>query len=103
MDTATRLELYRRLEAIKQDQLDPRFSRVAYFSSWIVLIALFVVLTFYFDGILSQGRGWTGLLFVFAFQALYTIIRYNVNMQIRPILEALLDSHESAVTEKAQS
>jgi hypothetical protein len=103
MDTADRLELRKRLEAVRQYQSDRKSSRASYLSSCFVLIVLFAVVSLPLDVSFLQSRGWNGFLLLLAFQAFYNIIRYNFSKQIRPILEALLDTQEFPVGDKTST
>jgi 1,4-dihydroxy-2-naphthoate octaprenyltransferase len=91
MNVSTRRELQTLLDEIKVTQGTAEGSSLAYRVAWGVLVVAPLIALW----IVSQLEGpYSGFSIVVALpffvQALYSVIKHNVNKRLRPILEALL-------------
>ena len=103
MNVTTRRELQTLLDNIKVRQGTAEGSSLAYRVAWIALIGAPLIGLW----IIPQLRGpFSGLsvivLLPFFVQALYSIIQYNVNKRLKPMLEALLYVPEEPLKQTEQ-
>jgi hypothetical protein len=91
MNVSTRRELQILLDNIRVTQGTADGSSLAYRVAWFVLVCAPVLAILLLPYLREPFSGLPILLFLpFFVQALYSIIQYNVNRRLRPILEALL-------------
>ena len=103
MNVSTRHELQTLLDNIRVTQGTAQGSSLAYRVAWIVLFMAPII------GLITapqMGAPFSGLtlaiLLPFFVQSLYTIIQFNVNKRLRPIVEALLFVPEESVKQEEQ-
>ena len=101
MNVSTRRELQTLLDNIRVTQGTAEGSSLAYRVAWIVLFVAPII------GLITapqMGAPFSGLslaiLLPFFVQSLYTIIQFNVNKRLRPIVEALLFVPEESVKQE---
>jgi hypothetical protein len=91
MHVSTRHELQTLLDEIKVTQGTAEGSSLAYRVAWILLVAAPLIGLWTVPQLQGPYSGFSLIILLpFFVQSLYSIIQYNVNKRLRPILEAVL-------------
>lgn len=91
MNTGTMVELQRQLERIRSYEASFASSSLRQFSAWAGWILAVIVIAIWIPSTSDGSRFVVPTVCVLiAVRSVYSIIQYNMNKRLRPILEALL-------------